>query len=256
MSSNAFLNKIGEWAWGASPDQDITPEYCLSILPFLPLPCLTPIIMKLIGIAMIVGASLNKAPIVFNVLSTKSVTGLSVGSVYGEVIMYSNSVFYGILRKNPFTSWGENGVMTLQSFAIVFLTWSYKNDPPFKPQQKIMALAAYGIYFLIAFGLPEQYYYLLQAANWPTLVVARGSQIIDTHKLKHTGNHSLITTGMNLLGSAIRIFTTISEIGWDFALLSGYLLSVGLNIALVVQFLLYWDETTKFKKSLKEKKIE
>mmetsp|Transcript_30102 Transcript_30102/g.36774 ORF Transcript_30102/g.36774 Transcript_30102/m.36774 type:complete len:259 (+) Transcript_30102:144-920(+) len=258
MSHNVLLEKLAQWAWGGStPTPEITPAYCLSTLPLLPIPCLSPLITKLIGIAIIIGATLNKAPVVFNVLSTHSVTGLAVGSVYGEVIMYSNSAFYGILQNNPFTAWGENGVMTLQSWLICVLVWKYKHDPPFGASQKIVAVGVYAFYAFLAFVLlPERWHYLLLAANWPALVVARGSQIVDTFRLKHTGNHSLITTGMNLLGTVIRVFTTIKEIGWDFALLSGYLLSAVLNTVLVLQFFLYWDATVRFKKSLKEKKME
>jgi hypothetical protein len=71
---------------------------------------------------------------------------------------------------------------------------------------------------------------------------------------KHTGTQSLITTVMNLAGSAIRILTTIKEVGLDMALLGGYAISVLLNLVLVIQFILYKENTKKYIQSLEERK--
>ena len=39
---------------------------------------------------------------------------------------------------------------------------------------------------------------------------------------QHTGSNALLTHAMNFLGSSIRIMTTIKEVGWDMAMLSGF----------------------------------
>mmetsp|Transcript_14030 Transcript_14030/g.30479 ORF Transcript_14030/g.30479 Transcript_14030/m.30479 type:complete len:257 (+) Transcript_14030:105-875(+) len=241
------------WAWGGAESDEVSPELCLEGFPFFTGSCLTTLLIKGIGIAIILGACLNKAPILINVLKTGSVAGLSTNAVYGEVIMYCNSAFYGILRGNPFTAYGENAVVALQTAIMATLIWKYR-DPVVTMPQRIAAVAGFATYTFVVFKVltPEQYPYLV-TSNLPVLIYSRGSQIIETFRLKQTGSNSLITTAMNLLGSVIRIVTTISEIGWDMALLYGYFTSAALNIILVLQFVLYKDNTAKFLESLQKK---
>lgn len=183
------------------------------------------------------------------------------------MILYSNAAFYGIVRDIPFTAWGENGVMTLQALWICVLYWRYfnlseslskeKDLSSISIQHKLQAILCYCIYIcIILFLLPSEYAYILQVLNWPVLIYARGAQIIYTYKVKHTGTQSMITSFMNFLGSAIRIGTTLQEVGLDFALLSGFILSLILNIISLVQFYLYSINTTKFLEELSKKKKE
>ena len=249
-----IFRSFAEWAWGGSDSEEVGPQTCLDAFPLLPGACFAGLIVKGLDIAIILGACLNKAPLFINVLKTKSVAGLSTGAIYGESIMYCNSAFYGILRANPFTAYGENAIVALQTCIMATLIWKYR-EPAVTMPQRLLAAGVFATYCFVVFKVltPEQYP-LLVTSNLPVLVYSRGSQVIETFSLKHTGTNSLITTGMNLLGSAIRIVTTIQEIGWDMALLRGYMLSASLNIVLVLQFFLYKDNTTKFLADLKAKK--
>ena len=74
-----------------------------------------------------------------NVLKTKSVAGLSTGAIYGESIMYCNSAFYGILRANPFTAYGENLVVALQTVIMATLIWKYREPAVTMPQRLLAA---------------------------------------------------------------------------------------------------------------------
>lgn len=241
-------------AWGGGDSGDISPELCLDTFPLLTGACFGSLLIKGIGIGIILGACLNKAPLFMNVLQTGSVEGLSTGAIYGEAIMYSNSAFYGILRRNPFTAYGETAVVAVQTVILATLIWKYRN-PPVTLSQRVTAVAGFMGYCFVVFQVltPEQYP-LLVTSNLPVLIYSRGSQMIATSRLKHTGTNSLITTAMNFLGSAIRIVTTIKEIGWDLALLQGYFLSAGLNAILILQFFLYKDNTAKFLTGIKSKK--
>merc|ERR1712157_366071 len=204
---------------------------------------------------MILGAALNKTPILINIFQTKSTVGLSLGSCYGEVLLYSNAAFYGIIRNIPFTAWGENGIMTIQSILICILYWKLSTTSTISLQHKAMSILLYMFYIIIVFYLlPFQYAYILQVLNWPVLIYARCTQIHYTYTVKHTGTQSVITTLMNFLGNAIRIGTTLKEVGLDIAFLSGYVSSLLLWFITLVQFYLYNDNTTKFLHDLKEKK--
>ena len=61
---------------------------------------------------------------------------------------------------------------------------------------------------------------------------------------------------MNFAGSAIRVVTTINEVGFDIPMLSGYGISLVLNFIMIAQFMLYKKNTEKYMKSLQEKKSE
>lgn len=264
LKESQLVIYLANWLWLSSTDNTVSPEICLETIPFLTSPCLTTLLTKLLGLGMIVGACLNKAPILLNIFKTKSTIGLSLGACYGEVILFSNAAFYGIVRDIPFTAWGENGVMTLQALWICVLYWRYfslsaeKKDLPSSSitiQHKIQAILCYCIYIgIILFLLPSEYAYILQVLNWPVLIYARGAQIIYTYKVKHTGTQSMITSFMNFLGSAIRIGTTLQEVGLDFALLFGFILSLILNVISLVQFYLYSSNTTTFLEELTKKK--
>eukprot|EP00978_Attheya_sp_CCMP212_P047035 scaffold421190_cov50-Attheya_sp.AAC.4 len=252
-----FVVALGEWVWGGDPSPEVSAEICLDILPFLSSGCISRLMVKGIGIAIILGASLNKAPVFFNVLSTKSVAGLSISSVYAETIMYANAAFYGMLMEYPFTAYAENGGVCAQSIMVALLVWQYKDDPTVTMPQKMMASVAFGTYlWAVLIMLPQDMYHLLLTLNWPVLLYARGIQIIANFQLQHTGAQSAITLTMNLVGSLIRILTTIKEVGWDMTMISGYILSAGLNIMLITQYFYYKENTKKFTAKLSEKKTD
>ena len=90
--------------------------------------------------------------------------------------------------------------------------------------------------------------------NPVVLVSTRGAQIIENYKNKQTGALSIATTSMNLLGSLVRVATTIKEVGWDFHILRSYSVSIFLNVVMFTQILMYKENTEKFFKDLAEKK--
>lgn len=88
------------------------------------------------------------------------------------------------------------------------------------------------------------------------LLTSRGSQIIANYQQKQTGAQSPVTTGMNLIGSLIRTVTTIKEVGWDLHILRSYGVSIALNMILVLQIVMYRENTKKMLGDLKQKKKE
>lgn len=254
---NNALVFVSSYVWGSSTDPEVSPDLCMETLPFLDGPCLSVLATKLVGTAIICGAAVNKAPVLYNVYGTKSGSGLSITSVYAEAIMYSNSMLYGLLRGNPFTAYGENAIVALQTMVLVVMLWRFKSDPYISITQRTIAAMFYVCYIAGAVYMlrPEQQY-LLHTVNWFALVFSRGSQFVSTGQLKHTGNQSIITISMNLMGSVVRIATTLKEVGLDMAMLGGYFISVFLNFSLAIQYFVYQENTKKFLDSLAEKKAK
>ena len=77
---------------------------CLAQIPWLSPECLEPLLTKMTGVGIILGACLNKAPTVANMLKAQSAEGLSRSALYSEALFYANSSLYSILMKHPFTA--------------------------------------------------------------------------------------------------------------------------------------------------------
>lgn len=249
------VNVLATWAWGSDIESSgISAQFCLeNFFPIPPMNCLISIFMKVLGIAIIFGACLNKAPVILNIVNNKSVAGMSASSVYSETLMYSNFAFYSVLKGNPFTAYGETLIITFQSLIVISLCWTYA-APRIGMLHRLIAIAVCGVYlFGVFYVLPPTHYYLLLSANMPVLIFSRGSQIYTFYKCKHTGTQSLITTIMNTSGSMIRVVTTIFEIGFDMPILNGYFISLALNFTLILQFIMYKKNTKEYLKALKKK---
>lgn len=250
----SIIDSVAQVVWSNHPSSVVSPEICLADFPLLPSPCLFSLCSKVLGVGILAGALFNKAPLLVSIWRNRSVAGMSVGAVYGETMMCSNAALYNIYRKNPFTAWGENCLLFIQNLVVIGLMWSFSVPTVPLPKRLLFVVVSLLYLFVVLVILPSEYVHFLITANTPVMVYSRGSQILTFHRCGHTGTQSLITTLMNLLGSCIRLLTTVSEIGWDIPLLSGYLLSVFLNIALVSQFFAYKEDTKRYLTNLSSKK--
>lgn len=134
--------------------------------------------------------------------------------------------------------------LLIQDFVLIFMAWELSTTPV-KMQERVIAVVSFvGFSLFVLYGLPPDMRYLLMSATWPVTVYAKGSQILQTFRVKHTGNLSVVTTTMNLVGATIRVGTTIQETG-DAVILAGYALSFGLNFLMFVQYFLYIKQTKK-----------
>jgi mannose-P-dolichol utilization defect 1 len=248
---------LAGWIWGGgsgTAGEVVSPEMCLSQIPLLSGGCLSQLVAKALGVAIIVGSCLNKVPIMINMLNAKSAAGISGNSLYGEAVVYANGAMYGFLEGHPFTAYGENASLLVQNVVLVAMMWTYlgRTTSPVKVQEQVLVVLGFAIYFISVLSfLPRDYRYLLMSATWPVMLYARGSQVMETFSVKHTGNLSIVTTTMNLVGSLIRILTTIKETG-DMVVLSGYLLSGSLSFIMFVQYWLYLERTQELAKDVKQ----
>eukprot|EP00539_Tryblionella_compressa_P005252 CAMPEP_0178755054 /NCGR_PEP_ID=MMETSP0744-20121128/12502_1 /TAXON_ID=913974 /ORGANISM="Nitzschia punctata, Strain CCMP561" /LENGTH=268 /DNA_ID=CAMNT_0020409035 /DNA_START=406 /DNA_END=1212 /DNA_ORIENTATION=+ len=254
-----FVLPLAEWIWGtgtASNDDEVYAEKCLGQIPFISVPCLTQLITKALGVAIILGSMLNKVPIMINMVKSQSAAGISRNSLYGEAIVYANGAMYGFLLGHPFTAYGENASLLMQNVVLVALSWNFlsKTSSPVGGQEKMLAIFGLLLYFVLVLNyLPDDYRYLLMSTTWPVMLYARGSQVWETFKVKTTGNLSIVTTSMNLVGAFIRILTTLKETG-DLVVLAGYLLSGALSFIMFVQYWYYLVSTPKVDKEAEASK--
>ncbi|KAL3789925.1 hypothetical protein HJC23_010610 [Cyclotella cryptica] len=257
ITNNPFISQLAQWAWSADPSPKVSPQICVDSLPLLTMPCLSRLLAKAIGIGIICLSCINKAPVLSNMIASRSAAGLAVTAACGEVVMYSNAAFYNLLAGNPFTAYGETMVLVVQTIGIVILIFWFRRDGTDRIElhQMGMVVAGYLIYLFVVFRvLTPDTQYILMVYNPVVLLISRGSQMLANHKQKQTGAQSLATTGLNLVGTLVRIGTTIKEVGWDFHILRAYGVSVALNFILFVQLIVYKENTERFLKSLRDKK--
>jgi len=248
-----WVLSMAEAIWGGGDSEDWSAEICLDLFPFLSSGCLDRVVIKLLGIMVMVGSILVKAPILLNIWKTQSVAGLAKGSTYGEVFMYSNQALYCFLMNYPFTVYGENIALLIQSLAICLLTWHFASHRT-SLSEMVGLTASYVSYVTcILLFLPKRYYPWLVTMVTPLVLFSRGSQVWENFKHRHTGTNSIVTTTLNLMGNLVRIMTTISEVGWDFPVLVAYFAGTSVTFLLLLQFIIYRKNTQRLWEQLQEK---
>jgi uncharacterized protein YhhL (DUF1145 family) len=214
---------FAEWVWSDDPSDDVSPDQCIESLVSSLLMnsagggCWSRLLAKGLGIAIVLAACLNKAPVIRNIFNSMSTAGIARYSIYGDCIVYANMAFYGIKEGHPFTAFGENVAILVQSLAIIMLIWRFENKPVVGFMERAMVILFGVLYTLAVFlALPNERNYLLISGTWPMYLSSRGSQIYHTAFVaKHTGAQSLITLSLNLLGnnkSQARAFVVPIEI--------------------------------------------
>lgn len=140
---------------------------------------------------------------------------------------------------------GENASLLIQNFILIAMAWDL-SVTPVTMQEKVVSSGGFVAFSIfVMYLLPDNLRSLLMSGTWPVMIYARGSQILETFQVKHTGNLSIVTTSMNLVGALIRVGTTVQETG-DVVILAGYVLSFLLSFAMFVQYFLYLKNTKEF----------
>ena len=153
IKTSPIIQSIANWAWSSDPSVDVSPQICLDSLPLLTPQCFSRLIARFIGIGIIVMSCINKAPVISNIMKSKSAVGLSVTAACGEVIMYSNAAFYNYLKGNPFTAYGETMSLVFQTWVIVGLIFWFRSSGDDKISVGHMAFtfAGYLLYLFVVF---------------------------------------------------------------------------------------------------------
>lgn len=180
-------------------------------------------------------------------LSQGSAEGLTLDSLYLELVSYACSAAYNTLIGAPLSTYAETLIIGFQIFIMIILTWQYNKVA--LTHRALFAAAAVGFVITINM-LPSQYWPSLMAVCSLMAMGSRLTQIAANFKNKHTGVLSVMSTGMQIGGNAVRIFTTMTEVD-DIAVLSSYVISFVLNSIVLVQIILFWSNTNKLQEAKK-----
>lgn len=186
-----------------------------------PTKCYQLLFSKALSAGILLGSFVVKLPQVINLVSSKTAEGLSPEAIYSEVPLSLFSCLYSYRLGYPFTSYGESATISVQNVFLVYLLWTYMKPKPtltVKLQVFAMVIAS----GLIAWYIPAEYLYVLPSTCMVLMVFSRVSQIINNFKQGTTGQLSSITTGLTFAGSLARVYTTVSEVGFDLSLIASF----------------------------------
>ena len=141
--------------------------------------------------------------------------GLSVISLYTELIMFAHASLYGAVMGYSFITYGDSLSQAIQSLGLIILvavgTASLSSALP-----KVIVVLAY---FACIFSfLPKELAPWLIRGNIVFVTIARGSQILKNFS-GEKGAQSCWTTFFQAAGTGAKLWTTTQEIGFDLNLI-------------------------------------
>eukprot|EP01040_Poterioochromonas_malhamensis_P015701 gene15701-17625_t len=206
--------------------------------------CYQSFLSKFLSLGIVLGSVIVKLPQIINITSTKDVKGLSPEAFYTEVPMTLLTVVYNIRQGYSFSTYGESVMILIQNIILVLLLWQYTKPIPPSFTVKLSVLGLFTIIGYISYAVvPHQYLQILPLMTLPMLVYSRMVQIISSWKNKTTGQLSSITVGLTFIGGLVRVFTTITDVGLDFSLLTS--LGIGTVLSGVQLAQIYFYEYRK-----------
>ena len=205
--------------------------------------CITLLISKLLGYSIIAFSFIFKVPQIFSMIKLKNDEGLSYISMYLEIILYLSSSLYSFHVKAPFSTYGENVVIFVQSLIILVLAWKYTKIK-ISYIEKLIFLIGMNILIYICLQdklLSNKFWDILGSSSIPLITVSRISQIFNSFKFKSTGSLSLFTFSLGFFGNIARIFTTLAETS-NLIILFTYIYGAVLNLIIIFQILSYGNK--------------
>lgn len=227
--------------------------------------CLRLGLSKGLGLGIVVFGSLLKFPQMYKIVHARSAEGISLAMYILEVVAYTISLAYAIRLRIPFSTYGENASLTVQSMSdpthtdmiITLLIIAY--SPMDGVSRRTTTLCRhFGVStnaFFVALGaalmvlgslalasetaVPPRALQWLQGMTIPVSLASKVPQMLELHRAKATGELSILVVFAQLLGTTARVYTTITETN-DRLLFWGFALATIFNAIIAVQVCMYW----------------
>lgn len=193
-----------------------------------------------LSLLVVLGSAFSRLPQIAKLILSGSSDGLTFAMYLTEVAACSVSSFYHSAKHFPLITYGENIAFILQDLIIIFLMTKFKM--PQRLAEFWRGLLAYGLISgsVGILGRARNSAYIrcleiLQSFSVPALLVSRIWQIITNRNRGHAGELSAVPFVLNLLGSIIRLFTTLKELKGDPIMIMAFFSSIVVNSSLVLQ---------------------
>ncbi|KAH8403138.1 hypothetical protein KR222_005834 [Zaprionus bogoriensis] len=220
---------------------------------FLDVACFKALLSKGLGIGIIAGSVLVKVPQVVKILNSKSGEGINLMGVMLDLLAITFHMSYNFMNGYPFSSWGDNTFLALQTVAIAALVLFFGGR---RPHSFVFLLGYAALLYVLNSGLTPMHVLLtIQSCNIPILLVGKLSQAVTNYQAGSTGQLSAATVIMMFAGSVARIFTSIQETG-DQMIVITFVASTFANGVILAQLLYYWNKPAAAGPGLKAAKKE
>ncbi|KAK8796077.1 hypothetical protein WA171_004041, partial [Blastocystis sp. BT1] len=197
---------------------------------------------KLMGYLIVVGSAVMKFPQILNILKSRSVVGLNVYSFYFECAENLPIIIYHSIYHYPFSTYGECILILVQDIILVLLTHLYTKDPSVTAKMMYRNFSLLILCAVCLCFIPQSFQVAIPIISTCFGLSARLPQIWTNFRQGHTGQLSLLSWSFSLVGSSIRIFTTLMEVP-DKLILAMYITYFLCNLTLVLQIIVYWKKT-------------
>jgi mannose-P-dolichol utilization defect protein 1 len=180
--------------------------------------CFKIYISKILGFAIVFLSAILKVPQIRSILREQSIEGLTSISVYSDLIVVYFGSLYGYHQGIPFSTYGENVIISVQCFIILFLYWRYSQSytsPLLKIGRVLVILCFIGFAAVCCHDggslLPEKAWTIMSSSTVPILSAGRLSIIYNSLMTKSTGTLSMFNYVLNVGGNLTRFFTLFTE---------------------------------------------
>lgn len=215
---------------------------------FLNAECLKLTVTKALGYAIVLLSAVLKLPMILTVLKAESTMGLNTPSVALECVSQSLAVAAALKKHTPFGLWGESIIIFAQNVVLMGLASRFApaeaagGDGGRKDLLLTMGVLLFTLVVIVA--VPASLADVLQASATLVSMSSRVPQMYDNYTQKHTGVLSLFTQVLQVVGSSVRMGTVFAGTK-DFGTRLGSVVATTLNVCVLSQVLLYWNESQK-----------
>lgn len=201
--------------------------------------CTTLLLSKVMGIAIITTASIVKVPQILKIITSESARGLSLSSLSLETAAFAITLAYNVRKEFPFSTYGETVFILLQNIVLGYLIVRFSQNYQFASAFPVATFAVI-VSLFSADIVPDSLLATLQAFAGFLSSASKVPQILAVHQQGGTGQLSAFAVFNYLVGSAMRILTSLREVD-DKLILGGFVAGFTLNAVLALQMAYYWN---------------
>jgi len=225
-------------------------------------------ISKLLSYAIIAGALGLKLPQIFKIQKAKSASGISVSSIFFELLGFLVSSSYFFRDGKAFSTYGESLFISAQNVWIIFLCF-YLSKEGLNLKFWAVISCYFGLVYCLMFTdlipltsrsstplefLKGSYVNLeyLQSFTIILLIVSRMQQIVPVYMQRSAGQLAILTWLLNFAGALARLFTTFVEAPEKIWSLVGYGLSTFLSGVIIAEIIYFGSSAPKKQEKQKQ----
>ena len=172
-------------------------------------------------------------------MQNKSGEGINLVGVFLDLLAITFHMSYSFMKGFPFSAWGDNTFLALQTAAIGAMVLFYSGKTV---HSVVFCLGYASLVYVLNSGLtPMNVLGMVQTCNIPILLVGKFSQAYTNFRNGSTGQLSAVTVILLFAGSVARIFTSIQETG-DQMMIITFCASSFANGVILSQLIYYWNK--------------